>query len=199
MLTGSRGLGPFMLLMTVLYIISSPSHGTDNTRFTVNSCLGSRFKLWLITSLEQSVPMREANWRGIAKSGTLLATELNNRVSTPGGAKVSIHHHCLQTVLGAHHVACFKCSLLQWENGRSVNVVYVHVDEVRLSLWTTATNRPTVHLPDDTGVWRGNVEWYWQGKPKNSKRIVSQCHFVHKSHTDWTWHEPRPPRWETGK
>jgi hypothetical protein len=32
-------------------------------------------------------------------------------------------------------------------------------------------------------------------KPKNSKKYLSQCHFVHhKSHKDWRRFEPRPPR-----
>jgi hypothetical protein len=35
-----------------------------------------------------------------------------------------------------------------------------------------------------------------RGKPKNSEKNLSQCHFVnHKSHTDWPGREPGPPRW----
>jgi hypothetical protein len=38
-----------------------------------------------------------------------------------------------------------------------------------------------------------------RGKPKNSEKNLSQCHFgQHKSHMDWPGREPGPPRWEAG-
>jgi hypothetical protein len=38
-----------------------------------------------------------------------------------------------------------------------------------------------------------------RGKPKNSGKNLSQCHFVHnKSNMDWPGIEPGPPRWEAG-
>jgi hypothetical protein len=45
------------------------------------------------------------------------------------------------------------------------------------------------------------VEWYIdRGKPKNSEKNLSQCHFFHhKFHMDWPGREPGPPRWEAGE
>jgi hypothetical protein len=40
---------------------------------------------------------------------------------------------------------------------------HVHVDGVRLRLWTAATSRPVVY-PPLIWVWRATVEWYWQGR-----------------------------------
>jgi hypothetical protein len=49
-----------------------------------------------------------------------------------------------------------------------------------VSLWNWASNGPFVHPPDDISV---NMEQQWndndRGKPKNSEKNLSQCHFVH--------------------
>jgi hypothetical protein len=49
-----------------------------------------------------------------------------------------------------------------------------------MSLWNWASNGPFVHPPDDTWV---NMEPRWndtdRGKPKDSEKNLSQCHFVH--------------------
>jgi hypothetical protein len=38
-----------------------------------------------------------------------------------------------------------------------------------------------------------------RGKQKNSEKTLSKCHvFRHKSHMDWPWQEPGPPRWKAG-
>jgi hypothetical protein len=56
-----------------------------------------------------------------------------------------------------------------------------------------------LRIPQMIWVWRATVEWYWQGKPNNSEKNLSQCHSVHyKSHMDWPGRETGPPRWEAG-
>jgi hypothetical protein len=50
-------------------------------------------------------------------------------------------------------------------------------------------------------IWIGARRWNDtdRGKPKNSEKSLSQCHFIHhKFHMDWPGREPRPPRWEAG-
>jgi hypothetical protein len=44
-----------------------------------------------------------------------------------------------------------------------------------MSMVWDSTHGPIVHPPDDIWVWTATVEWYWQGKPKNSDRNLSQC------------------------
>jgi hypothetical protein len=82
-------------------------------------------------------------------------------------------------------VSKYLCNCkVRWKHFAS-NIVVVHVDGVRLCPWTVE--------------WRAMVEWYWQGKPKNLEKNLSQCHCVyHKSHIDWLACEPWPPRWEAG-
>jgi hypothetical protein len=47
-------------------------------------------------------------------------------------------------------------------------------------------------------IWYEFGERRWndidRGKPKNSEKNLSQCHFVHKSHMDWPGREHGPPR-----
>jgi hypothetical protein len=57
--------------------------------------------------------------------------------------------------------------------------VVVRVERVRQCLWTAASNGPVIQSPGDTWVWKSTAEWYRQGKPKNSEKNLSECHFVH--------------------
>jgi hypothetical protein len=60
-------------------------------------------------------------------------------------------------------------------------VVSVHVDGVRLRLWTAATRRRTVHPQVIHEHGRATVNWYWQRKtPDSSTRAV--CQFCQQSH-----------------
>jgi hypothetical protein len=43
---------------------------------------------------------------------------------------------------------------------------HVHIDGVKLCLWTVDTNRPIFHPPNEKWVLRASVEWHWQGNTK---------------------------------
>jgi hypothetical protein len=67
-------------------------------------------------------------------------------------------------------------------------------------LWNCTINGPIAHLQNDMRV---NMEQWWnyidRGKPKDSEKNLSQCHFVHqKSHFYWPGCEPGPAQWEAG-
>jgi hypothetical protein len=89
-----------------------------------------------------------------------------------------------RTVPVTGHINYIKKNLY-WENDSSARVRYsppfmkqegllkyvvVHVDGVRMWLWTTANNRPIVHPLGD--IWGAMVEWYWQGKTKELGEIL---------------------------
>jgi hypothetical protein len=71
---------------------------------------------------------------------------------------------------------------------------------VRLRLWTAVTNGHIVHPQMLYGY--GERRWndIDRGKPNNSEKNMSQCHFVHhKFHMDWPGREPETVRWEAGE
>jgi hypothetical protein len=89
-------------------------------------------------------------------------------------------------------------------------LVVVHVDGVRLCLWTAATNRPVVHSRDDIWVWTAMVEWYLdRTKPNNSEKkpvAVPFCpgpsrerravkRLSHGTARSWRWPDKIETRW----
>jgi hypothetical protein len=77
------------------------------------------------------------------------------------------------------------------------NLVFILVAQVGLCLWTVTSSGPIVHSTDDIYECQVQVEWYWQGKPKNSEKNLSQCHFVHpKSRMYLPSCEPTPWQWK---
>jgi hypothetical protein len=76
-------------------------------------------------------------------------------------------------------------------NGSMCKRFVVHVSGVRRRLWTSATNGPVVYPPVIHEHGEPWWNWYWQRRPKNLERNLSQCHSLqHKSHIDWLGHEP---------
>jgi hypothetical protein len=63
------------------------------------------------------------------------------------------------------------------------NAVYVHVGGVSLCLWTAAANKPTLHDPGYTWVWKAAVEWEWQEKLRNWRKT---CPSATSSNPTWT-------------
>jgi hypothetical protein len=66
------------------------------------------------------------------------------------------------------------------------SIIVVHVDGVRLCLWTAASNGPIFHPSDDTWICKAMVEWYWQGKPEELRERET-CPSVTLSTTYPTW------------
>jgi hypothetical protein len=66
--------------------------------------------------------------------------------------------------------------------------VFIHVDGMKLSLWTAATRGSFVHPQGDIWVWRAMVEWYWQGVTQELWRQT--CPNATFSATYPTWTDP---------
>jgi hypothetical protein len=64
--------------------------------------------------------------------------------------------------------------------------VTAHVDRVGLCLWTAATNRPTVHVPDDVWVWSHDAMILTGTNWKLGENLSHYLFVHHKSHMDLT-------------
>jgi hypothetical protein len=96
-----------------------------------------------------------------------------------------------------HRAISFRLRLIFIYGCVKIQNSLFHVDGVRLSLWSAATNGPIV-MP----TWYMSMEidgGMIQRKQKNSEKKLSQYHVVHhKSHMDWPGYEPRLARSEAG-
>jgi hypothetical protein len=109
-----------------------------------------------------------------------------------GFKELTINHYRFITCKGKN-----KCSV----NAvlKPLSLFVVHIDGVRLSLYTVASNGPIVHTPDDMWARRVIVEWHWQAKTDElgEKPLpVALCppQILHGLND----REPRPPQWEAG-
>jgi hypothetical protein len=70
---------------------------------------------------------------------------------------------------------------------QDLNLPHVHVDGMRLCLWTAATSSPIVHPSHDVWVWRETVEWLtWE----NQRTQRKTCSSATLSTTNPIWTDP---------
>jgi hypothetical protein len=65
-------------------------------------------------------------------------------------------------------------------------LIHVHVDGLRLRLWTVAISGPLVHPPDDIWVGRTTVEWYRWENWRNRRKTYPSATLS----TSPTWTDP---------
>jgi hypothetical protein len=81
----------------------------------------------------------------------------------------NIHVTKLLQVLRTEQILWRRVHVLSYSRPWNFRFCYqriVHVDGIRLCLWTATTDWPTVCPRDDVCVWRPTMEWYWKGKPE---------------------------------